>query len=128
MKALLFANCSGQNLTRTRLMTRVQTIEGFPQNIHNYQNSYRSLRHIQPFWSCPPSRRYFRSGAAFRNLKDFTTMRLLPLQSPHLLRVFSTPRPSLFSEDSTSDLKLQQQIILDLHRLCNSFLPHVYNM
>ena len=41
-------NCSGaQNLTRTKTMIRVQTTEGFPQDIHNSQSLSQSLRHIQ---------------------------------------------------------------------------------
>jgi len=51
--------CNGQNLTLTRMMTRIQATKSFPQKIHNSQSSTRSLCYSWLSWSYPQSRASF---------------------------------------------------------------------
>jgi len=55
------------------MMTRVQTTEGFPHDIHNSQSPSQSLCHIQPTWSCPLSQRRFRPIVIFHHSETFTS-------------------------------------------------------
>ena len=120
--------CSGQNLTHTRMMIRVQATEGFLRDIHNSQSSSRSLHHIQSSRSCP-------HPEDVSNPKPHSTIpRPLSLEA-FTTSKYSPPQALLESEallilkTSTLNLKLQQHIILDIHRqLCSSIFPHVHNM
>lgn len=117
---------SDQNLTRIRMMTHVQIIEEFPQDIHTYQSAHRGPRHIQSFWSCPSSLPEDVSGPEPHS----TFSKSLSHRGLYPSKVLTTSRspPLLYwscSEGSSSG----PEALFDLCRyLCNSVLPHIHNM
>jgi len=123
-----FGICSGQNLTRTRIMTRVQTIKEFSQDIHNSQSILNPLPHLT-FSQLPSIPKTFSIRSlipSFQGLYHVETFTSLKFSSPRgLLHSETLP----VSKTSAPNPKLQQQIILDLRRqLYNSFLSRVHSV
>ena len=107
------SQCSGQNLTLVRMMTRIPATKSFHWEIHKSQSPSQSLGHIQP-----PPKVILRPEHPSIPKSHSTIMRLLPPRGFYHFEIFPVLKVS------TPNLKLQQQIVQDLRRyLCNAFPP-----
>ena len=100
--------CSGQNLTRVRMMTYVQSTKCFPREIYNFQSPSQSLHHSWSSLSYPPSRRYSQSGIICCHFVDLTTL-----------------EPSTLWKSPTLSQKLQTIVCWDLHLPLRHSILHI---
>ena len=95
--------CSDQKLTLIK-MTHILTTKSFPHEIHNSQNSSRSLHYIQPSWKHPSSRSCIPPFWDFYLSKILTTQTSSPIWRSQLWAWSSNNLLSMISTDIIQSL------------------------